>query len=1042
MRDDYGKSDLLFQTSDATWQAYNTYSQNLYSGAHKVSYNRPLYVTKTPSQIIGAEYPMIRWLERNGFDVSYTTNVDTHRRGYLLLPNTGHHKVFLSVGHDEYWSGEMRNNVTAARNAGLNLAFFSGNEVHWKTRYESTAPSAGASTANRTLVCYKESYCSPDLTTSNARTSTWANSGRPENELTGQTDCIAEDLNHPLSVPASYQKLRFWRHTSLATTGQPLQVPDMVGYEWDPESKEFQDHYPKGRIRLSESVINGRVHHASLYRHSNGAWVFGAGTISWSWGLDKSSATLPEPPNRDIQQATLNLLLDMGVANPTTVQSNLHIDSIPLVDGVAPSVSITSPSAPLSLGEKVVISGTATDNRVVAGVEVSTNKGATWRAADWQAAGSTGTWQFTWMPPTLGKASIRVRSFDDFGNWSLVDSLAVTVGRPADTTHVFHPQDKPDALRAIANKVAGPGACLLGMKFRASVPGQITGVRFYKVPGDGSQHVGLLYDAANPTHALAAVTFAGETAYGWQKATFSPAVSIDANKTYVIAYYSPLGYYASTSPAFAQPVINGPLHGLAYSEGNGVKTANVSLQSFNYAPTLAMPTDTTAQCGTNYWVDADFVPFPAQTLFASSDVPAGTGNGGPANAGQLGTKFRASLPGQVTGVRFYKVLGDTGRHVGQLYDANGTLKATAAFTGESASGWQEAAFAQPVAIPANTTYTISYHSSAGVYSYTLQGFAQAVVNGPLRGLADGEDGGNGVFSLSPTPTFPTSSSQANNYWVDPVFVPTPTPVNTLFWPTQMPAGVSNNFPLDSVQLGMKFRADVPGLVKGVRFYKADGDQGQHVGQLYSRSGLLLATVNFTNESAYGWQQATFPSPVAIVADSTYVISYFSPQGGFTYTSQGFAQAIVNGPLRGLANGQDGGNGVGLYTNVPTFPTQTSNATNYWVDAVFEPGLTSAARPALSSARNTAKPASLYLTLTPNPASEYILATFASTSAAPAFLTIYDTRGVAVRNILIDDLRPGVTKQVRIETDRLPAGLYLFKFSNSLETNYSKALIVH
>ena len=75
---------------------------------------------------------MVRWLERNGYDVSYTTGVDTDRRGAELLE----HKAFLSVGHDEYWSGDQRANVEAARDAGVNLAFFSGNEVFWKTRWE------------------------------------------------------------------------------------------------------------------------------------------------------------------------------------------------------------------------------------------------------------------------------------------------------------------------------------------------------------------------------------------------------------------------------------------------------------------------------------------------------------------------------------------------------------------------------------------------------------------------------------------------------------------------------------------------------------------------------------------------------------------------------------------------------------------------------------------------------------------------------------------------------------------------------------------
>ena len=94
---------------------------------------------------------MLRWLERNGYDVSYFTGVDSDRSGGEILE----HEAFLSVGHDEYWSAGQRANVEAARDAGVNLAFFSGNEIYWKTRWEpSTAD--GGTTDHRTLVSYKE----------------------------------------------------------------------------------------------------------------------------------------------------------------------------------------------------------------------------------------------------------------------------------------------------------------------------------------------------------------------------------------------------------------------------------------------------------------------------------------------------------------------------------------------------------------------------------------------------------------------------------------------------------------------------------------------------------------------------------------------------------------------------------------------------------------------------------------------------------------------------------------------------------------------
>src|SRR6266478_2578252 len=149
VRNDASHSDILVQTCDPTWHAYNDYGgSSLYTGptirAFKVSYNRPFNVPNPSTWFFSAEYPMWRWLEANGYDVSYFAGVDTDRNGALIKQ----HKIFMSVGHDEYWSGGQRANVEAARAAGVNLAFFSGNEIFWKTRWEPSID--GANTAYRT----------------------------------------------------------------------------------------------------------------------------------------------------------------------------------------------------------------------------------------------------------------------------------------------------------------------------------------------------------------------------------------------------------------------------------------------------------------------------------------------------------------------------------------------------------------------------------------------------------------------------------------------------------------------------------------------------------------------------------------------------------------------------------------------------------------------------------------------------------------------------------------------------------------------------
>jgi hypothetical protein len=320
VRNDASHSDLLFQTSDETWQAYNTYGNNslytcaancppgspaAYKGASKVSYNRPFHTAdddQTRSWLMYAEYPMIRFLERNGYDVSYTTGLDVGTAaGGSLLNN---HKAFMSVGHDEYWSGTQRANVEAARDHGLNLAFFSGNEVFWKTRFEPSFD--GTNTPNRTLVTYKEThYDGPvDPKDPPTWTGTWqdprfsppADGGNPQNALTGQQFLVNSGTTD-IKVPAQYSKLRFWRNTAAAnlSTGQTLTLAPGVGtlgYEWDADPDN--GFRPAGAFRLSSTTsTNAEVftdygsttvtggtatHNMTLYRAPSGALVFGAGS--------------------------------------------------------------------------------------------------------------------------------------------------------------------------------------------------------------------------------------------------------------------------------------------------------------------------------------------------------------------------------------------------------------------------------------------------------------------------------------------------------------------------------------------------------------------------------------------------------------------------------------------------------------------------------------------------------------------------------------------------------------------------------------------
>ena len=165
-------------------------------------------------------------------------------------------------------------------------------------------------------------------------------------------------------------------------------------------------------------------------------------------------------------------------------------------------------------------------------------------------------------------------------------------------------------------------------------------------------------------------------------------------------------------------------------------------------------------------------------IWAPGTVPPAPLDDGDASSVELGTKFRSDINGYITGVRFYKVAANTGTHTGTLWNSTGTQLATVTFTGETASGWQQMNFSNPVAITANTTYVISYHAPVGHYTGTDPYFTTAVDRPPLHGLRNGVDGANGLYAYSTATTFPTNTFNSENYWVDVVFTTTPPPDTT------------------------------------------------------------------------------------------------------------------------------------------------------------------------------------------------------------------------------------------------------------------------
>ena len=545
-------SNTVFMTSDETWQAYNDWGgYSLYTGnatgspwccgalnpgrATQVSYNRPFntrYVnTGGQDFFFSMEFPMIEFLEENGYDVSYVSEANVSAPGAASMLEQ--HKMLLNAGHSEYWDAGARANLTTARDAGVNVALFTGNTMWWKTRW---ANSQYGNEAYRTLITYKESLDSTQSDPSDPPTWTGAwrdprftssgdDGGQPENALTGQLWTV-NCCSYADQVPSQYSKLQIWKNTAVANlqAGQTYTMPDeTLGYEWD--SDVDNGFRPAGEIDMSKTCENvtqalltvnenigpaNECNSLTLYKAASGALVFDAGTVQWAWGLNNNHDGDQNGTNPVMQQATVNLFAMMGV-QPATLMSGLVPGTAP-ADTSPPTSTITSPSAGATIanGSTVTISGTATDagGGVVAGVEVSTDGGSTWHPVTTMSADSTSvTWSYTWSAAGNGSVTILSRATDDDGNMETPGAgVKVTVNCPCS---IFGANYTPSTTSA-----SDTGAYELGMKFQSNVAGWVAGVRFYKGSGNNGTHTGSLW-TANGT-LLATGTFTNETASGWQ----------------------------------------------------------------------------------------------------------------------------------------------------------------------------------------------------------------------------------------------------------------------------------------------------------------------------------------------------------------------------------------------------------------------------------------------------------------------------------------------------------------------------------------------
>ena len=308
VRDDARPSALLFQSSVTTFAAYNNWGgKSLYafnSGgapARKVSFDRPYASNPYGVRLDGAgdflrrwEYNAVRFLEREGYDVSYSTDVDTHERPIVDATPALRHRVFLSVGHDEYWSAPMRAHVESARDRGVHLAFLGADACYWQIRFEPNARGE----ADRTIVGYKEAAGNLDPL---------ALDGRPQNDRPDHRP-LARSARVAARGAAGRRDVRrrSGRRRHHRRPGGSLGVRRHGSEErrraaaacsatkWTPcppaADRRRASASPTRRSPTRARRARRRYADMTMYSAESDALVFATGSIQWSWGLDGYNA--------------------------------------------------------------------------------------------------------------------------------------------------------------------------------------------------------------------------------------------------------------------------------------------------------------------------------------------------------------------------------------------------------------------------------------------------------------------------------------------------------------------------------------------------------------------------------------------------------------------------------------------------------------------------------------------------------------------------------------------------------------------------------
>ena len=518
----------------------------------------------------------------------------------------------------------------------------------------------------------------------------------------------------------------------------------------------------------------------------------------------------------------------------------------------------------------------------------------------------------------------------------------------------------------------GPWSYELGVKITVDQPMSLSAIRFYKQVGETGTHTGTVWTTSGTK--LATVTFSGETTSGWQQTTLATALTLQTGTVYIVSVNAN-AYYGSTPFGLQNQVVSGPLRS-AVGPANGIYGSaagvfpNLSYQSSNYfVDVSAVPSgdpipptviSTTPAAGaTDVLVSSTVKAVFSRSMNASTVTGSsfrlrdGAGNQVAASVSYTdGTNTAVLTPSAplaysttYTAVVSTAVLASDGVSLAsQVAWSFTTVAHPSALTMTSSSP-----AAGATGVLRDTTVQVTFNRSVDTTTLTSSSFHLLAPGGTAVTGTIAYDSTSLTATLTPSTlltagaVYTAEVTSGVHGTIDNAPLSNPSSWTfttgacpcTLFSPTLVPAKTGNSVQDGrtgtgpwSRELGVKITVTQASTLSAVRFYKDSKETGAHTGTIWTSTGLKLATVNFSGETASGWQQATLSSPLALQVGSVYVVSV-NFNAYYDLTSLGLQTQIVSGPLRSVA---DGANGV-FGSAAGVFPNQSYNSGNYFIDVV-------------------------------------------------------------------------------------------------------------